>query len=151
MNHMFDENGHLTPPALNALKTGSLSEIELLLAASHMADCLCCASTFANSFSEYDLIEEFPGFAEEVERKLSSQRKDNRQFLPYSIRVAVSACAALLIVFSGTLNFITDIATKAESLKPPELNFVDSINTELQDFSQKILDMEVFQNETKKK
>lgn len=151
MSSIFDKHGHLSQSALQALKTGTLSEDELQQAAAHLADCESCANAFAGCFDTDELAEVPSGFADEVESKLYRKKKDNIQFIFYSIRVAAAACITLAIVFSGALNFIAGMDNKAAEIKPPDLNFVYSINTGLQDFSQKLLNMEVFRNEKEKK
>jgi len=151
MSNLFERNEHLTQAALQKLKSGELSEVELIRVTDHIADCKSCASAFVECFSVSEFIDVPYGFAEEVESKLYSRRKSNRQFTFYSIRVAIAACAALVIVFSSTLNFVTNLEVKAVNIRQPDLHFINSINSSLQDLSQTLLNMEVFKNEKEKK
>ncbi len=50
MSNIYDVNGHLTQFTLESLKEGTLPEIELIQAVSHMADCESCANAYADSF-----------------------------------------------------------------------------------------------------
>jgi hypothetical protein len=150
-NQLFNQSGHLTPFALDAIKKNKLSDSELLLATSHIADCLSCAKDFANSFATYELKKVPYGFAKEIESKLPSKTRKNKQLLFYSFRVGLAVCASLLMIFSSSLSFYANVDNYAEIIKPPKLSFIQSVNTGLKDFSQKILVMEVFPNETKER
>lgn len=151
MSHLFDKDSHLTNDSLQALKASSLSEVELISAVSHLVDCEKCANTYADSFSVNELLEVPSNFAERIEESRLLKNKVDKQLVFYSLRVAIAVCAALVIVFSGSLNFIISVNTRIANFKPPDLNFVNPINVGLQDFSQKLLSMEVFQNEKEKK
>lgn len=87
MSSIFDKHRHLSQSALQALKTGTLSEDELQQAAAHLADCESCANAFAGCFDTDELAEVPSGFADEVESKLYRKKKDNIQFIFYSIRL----------------------------------------------------------------
>jgi hypothetical protein len=151
MNKLFDEKGHISKGSLLALKTGTLAETELISAAVHIGKCEGCANALANIFDTDELLEIPSGFVEEVTNKLQTKKRNDKQLIFYSFRVAVAACITLAIVFSGALNFITNIDVKAAEIKPSEFKVVNSINSSLRDFSQKILNMEVLENEEKKK
>jgi hypothetical protein len=128
-----------------------LSNSELLSATSHIADCLSCAKDFADSFASCELKKVPHGFAKEIESKLPCKTRKNKQLLFYSFRVGFAVCASLLLIFSGSLSFYANADNYAEIIKPPKLSFIQSVNTGLKDFSQKILVMEVLPNETKEK
>jgi hypothetical protein len=151
VSKLFDEKGHLSKVSLLALKSGTLAETELISAAVHIGECEGCANAFANIFDTDELTEVPSGFVEEVKNKLQTKKINDKQLIFYSFRVAVAACITLAIVFSGALNFITNIDVKAAEIKPSEFKVVNSINSSLRDFSQKILNMEVLENEEKKK
>lgn len=55
-----------------------------------------------------------------------------------------------MIVFSNTLNFIVN-TKKVVGIAPPNLSIVNSINTNISNFSQKIINMEGFNNENEKR
>lgn len=151
MSNIFDDKGHASQLALLALKTGTISETELMLLVEHIAECESCASVYADSFIVDELTKVPSGFAEEIDSKLCSKKEKNKQLAAYSFKVAIAVCATLVIIFSGVLNYATKINGDAVNLKSPDLTFVNTVNTELQDFSQKILNMEVIKNEKEKK
>lgn len=151
MSNIFNKNGHLSKWALTALKSGILSEVELLRAISHIADCESCANIYADSFSPDELTEVPPDFTDEVKRNLHSDKKQSEEFVFYSLKVITAVCLSLVIVFSGVLNYATTANSIAEYTKPPDLSFANSINISLQNFSKKILKMEVLQYEKEKK
>lgn len=148
-NILFDENGHLTKKALKAFKESSLSDDDLIVISEHICNCEKCADALANCFNDNELADVPLGFEEEVLSKIKNKKQKNNEFILYSIRVSMAACMALMIVFSSTFNFIA--STKAINIEPPNLSAVNSINKSLNHFSQKIVSMEVFNNENKEK
>ncbi|MDO8686411.1 MAG: hypothetical protein Q7J78_07065 [Clostridiales bacterium] len=150
MYEILDESRHLSKLDLEALKADKLLKSELIRITTHTANCKNCAKALADSFNADELSGVPSGFMEKIVRRLHRNR-NNRQFVFYTTRVTIAVCAALAIVFSGTLNFITNMNDRILNIKPPDLSLVSTINTSLQDFSQKLLDMEVFQNEKEKK
>ena len=151
-NQIFNSRRHLSPFALAALKAGSLPENELILVTTHIAQCLDCANAFADSFADNELKEVPIGFMEEIENRLAADKTHKgKNLFFYSLRVGLAVCASLTILLFGTLSFHGKADAYAHIIKPPDLRFTQSINTQLRDFSQKLLNMEVFLNETKKR
>ena len=150
---LFNENGHLTEILLKALKSGLLKDNELILVSEHICTCERCAGTFADSFNDNELAKAPLGFEEEIQSKIKNKKENNIQLAFYSLRVVIAACMALVFVFSNTLNYAANI--KVNSIKPPNLNITNSINTvintDINNFSRKIINMEVFNNEKEKK
>lgn len=149
---IFNLKGHLTESTLTALKAELLSEDELVSAVTHMADCLVCAKTFADSFTESELREVPEGFSKAIEDKLTIKPiQGNKEFLFYSLRVVMAVCASIIMLFIGTFRFYANFETYAKIIKPPDLKFIYSINASLKEFSQNILNMEGLRNETKER
>ena len=146
---LFDEEAHLTKSSLKAFKEGALMDKELILVAEHVSACEKCGEALANSFNDNELAEVPLGFEEEIKSKIKKKKEGDLQLVFYSIRVAIAACMALVFVFSNTLNFTEN--TKVSDIKPINLNIVNLINTDINNFSQKIINMEVFNNEKEKK
>ena len=146
-NILFNENEHLNEMTLIELKNGLLEDKELILVSEHICNCERCAVNLADILEGNELAEAPAGFEEEIQSKI--KKKKDTQFIFYSLRVTIAACMALVFVFSNTLNFAAN--TKVESIKPLNLSVVNSINTGLNNFSQKIINMEVFNNEKEKK
>lgn len=150
-NTLFEEDGHVTKKSLKDLKEGYLSDDELVLISEHMCICASCADSLANSFCEDELAIAPLGFREEILSKIDKKKEKNTQFLFYSLRVVMAASIALIFVFSNALNFIQDTKIKPLNIAPMSLNSTNTINKSLNDFSQKIIRLEVFNNENEKK
>jgi hypothetical protein len=146
---LLNQDGHLAEKTLEALKSGLLDNDELILVSEHISECEKCAGYFANSFNDKDLAEAPLGFEEEIQSKVKRKKESDIQLVFYSLRVTIAACMALVFVFSNTLNFTKD--TKMSSIKPLNLSIVNSINADLNSFSQKLINLEVFNNEKEKK
>ncbi|MGV8982629.1 hypothetical protein [Clostridium sp.] len=150
-SRVFKEKGHLTKISLEAFKEGSLSDDELILLSEHISNCEDCADVLANSFNDNELTKAPLGFEQEVLCKIKNKKEKNTQFVFYSLRVAMAASIALMIVFSNGLNFLATTETKTLKVTPMSLSSINTINESLNDFSQKIINMEVFNNEKGKK
>ena len=150
-NALFKQNGHLTKTSLKGLKEGSLSDYELGLISEHICNCDACADALANSFNEYEFTEAPLGFQEEILRKIKSKKEKSTQFIFYSLRVAMAASIALMFVFSNALNFVANTKIKTLDINPINLNSITTINKNLNNFSEKIINTEVFNNEKRKK
>ncbi|MFT5871559.1 MAG: hypothetical protein ACI8WT_000479 [Clostridium sp.] len=148
---LFEENGHLTKISIKGLKEGSLSDNELVLLSEHICNCIECADTLASSFDNNELAGVPSGFDEEILWKIKKKKESNTQFMFYSLRVAMAASIALLFVFSNSLNFLANTKIKALNVNPMSISSINTINESLNDFSQKIITLEVFNNEKGKK
>lgn len=151
INTLFKENGHLTKTSLTGLKEGSLSDNELILISEHICNCEGCANALADSFNDNELIEAPLDFEQEVLSKIKKKKENKTQFVFYSLRVAMAASIALMFVFSNALNFIANTKNKTLDVTPMSLSTINTINRSLNDFSQKLINMEVFSNEKRKK
>ena len=142
---LFNKEGHLTEDTVKLLKLGTLRDEELILILEHIGDCQECASVFADSFEEEELAQAPLGFEEKVQIKIKNKKKSNIHFNLYCARVVVAASIALIMVFSNGLSFIAN--TKTNYVKPLDLSFINSFNSDLNTFSEKIIKMEVFDND----
>ncbi|KOF58189.1 MULTISPECIES: hypothetical protein [Clostridium] len=142
---LFDENGHLSVVTIEKLKIGNLSDDDMLLVSEHICDCEKCADCFANSFDDNELVNVPLGFEEEVQSKIEKNKQVRRDFMFYSFKVGIAVCVAIVITFSNIFNIVSNEHMK-KYVNTPNLNIVSSINTKLTDFSQKIINMEVFKH-----
>lgn len=148
---LFEKNGHLTKNAILGLKEGSLNDDELILITEHICDCEGCADALANSFKDDELLHAPLGFQEETLSKIKIKKDKKTQFLFYSFRVAMAASIALMFVFSNALNFMANTKIKTLNVNPISLSSINTINKSLNNFSEKIITREVFNNEKTKK
>ena len=148
-NGLFDKEGHLTEETLTMLKFDILGDEEMIVILEHISDCQMCAGEFADSFKEDELAEAPLGFQEKVQIKIKSKRQSKIQFRFYCVKVAVAASVALVLVFSNGLNSLVNTATN--HVRPLDSRIVDSVNVNLNNFSEKIIKLEVFNNDQEKK
>lgn len=147
MNNLVNYSGHLSDHDLAALKEGKLHENNILALSEHMSHCSLCAGRYADSFAEDGLLEVPAGFRENIISRLKSEKEDRKQMIFYSIRVAVAACATLVFIFSGALNYIACLDEKIREFGTKGQYVANVVNTSFQNFSNKILNMEGFENE----
>lgn len=137
---LFDQDGHLTGEALKRMSDGTLNEEELIHAAEHLGCCMQCADAFAQNIEHHGLERSPVGFEQAVCGRIRSMNLKNRvQYLLYSLRVALAVCAALAIVFSGSLSPLAS-DPKIASVKAPDMHFVNTVSSELRSFSQNVID-----------
>lgn len=146
---LFNKEGHLTKETLKKLKFGTLNDEELTSILEHISDCQKCSGAFADSFKDDELAEAPLGFQEKVQIKIKGKKQSNIKFSFYCVKVAVAASIALIMVFSNGLNFLAN--TKINYVKPLDLSLVNSVNANLNTFSEKIIKLEVFDNDKEKK
>lgn len=166
MSQMFREDGHLTQEVLKALRCGTLTAAEKIEALAHIGECGECAERFAGSFEQSELLTLPPQFAEGVERKLSEvritvtpfsmgkkkaevpvkrepvKRDSRKEYRRYSCRVAIAACLALLLLFSGSFTMGMNALSNSRVLNP-DLSRVNQLTQTLSDFSREFLHWEV--------
>lgn len=150
-NNLFDDHGHLTVISIRKLKDGCLSDEELVSISEHIENCEECAEFLAESFDNGELYQAPFGFQEEVESRIGGKIKSNPQFLLYSFRVSIAVCLSLMLVFSNVLNFMANDTIKTLQINAPSFKMVNSINMELGNFTDKIINAEVFNNENEKR
>lgn len=129
---------------LKSLQTGTLSQEEQLMILSHIADCEACAARLCNLTTL--VLDTPPDFEEKVISKWHTQKKPHRLSLfLYSLRVGIAACIALMLLYSGVFErFHVDF-------RPLNTERTNSITTEMNRFTEKILNWEVSKNDQKTK
>ncbi len=143
---LFDEKGHLSIETIEKLKVGSLNDDEMILVSEHLCDCESCANCLANSFEDNELVDAPSGFEDEVQSKIESKKQVKREFMLYSFKIGVAVCIALMFVFSNVFNIVTNSQIKKYT-NISKINVANSINTKLTNFSEKVVNMEVFKHE----
>lgn len=152
MRCLFDFSGHAVGEALQDFAMGTLGEEETLLLAEHIGSCEACAEKLADVFENTKLAEVPPGFAEEVHRRLPAPSKKSRIELVYfSMRVAFAACAALFIIFSGSMRAAAGAQNPFAKISAPGFSTVNGISTGMRDFSQQLIHMEAIIHAKEKK
>lgn len=146
---LFNKEGHLTDETLKTLKSDNLKDDELISVLEHISDCESCAGAFAESFADNELAEAPLGFEEKVQIKIRDNKRSNVQFSFYCVKVAVAASIALIMVFSNGLNSLAN--SNINYVKAPDLSIASSVNASLNTFSEKIIKLEVFDNDKEKK
>jgi anti-sigma factor RsiW len=150
MNGLFTPDGHASERALREFAAGMLEESDLLMVAEHVAACEACAARLAQAVEDGHPANPPAGFEEEVRRRLPP-RQPRAEFFLYSARVALAACAALFLIFSGTLRTLAGQKDSSLRIGAPGFSAVEQISTRLNGFSQQLLHWEVFHHAEKKK
>lgn len=150
MNELFAPDGHASAEALRKFAAGALDGAGMLAVAEHAAGCGACAERLARAVEESGPAAPPAGFAEEVRRRLPRGQSRAELFL-YSARVALAACAALFLIFSGTLRTLAGQKDSSLRIGAPGFSAVERISTRLNGFSQQLLHWEVFHHAEEKK
>lgn len=145
-------NGHLTIQSVIKIKEGDVEQAELLNALSHIAECEECAQLYAAGFKSEELTQIPKDFANEVLNKAKEiEQSERRSFAVYVAQVAVSACAALAITFSGSINLIPLCYQNMVSIQKPVISFTDNLKSNFRNFTQNSIKREVIFFEKKEK
>ncbi|QAT50511.1 hypothetical protein EQM14_12470 [Caproiciproducens sp. NJN-50] len=150
MNGLFTPDGHISESTLREFVEGSLDAAAMLAVAEHAADCGPCAERLARAVEKSGPAVPPAGFTEEVRRRLPRGQSRTELFL-YSARVALAACAALFLIFSGTLRTLAGQKDSSLRIGAPGFSAVEQISTRLNGFSQQLLHWEVFHHAEEKK
>jgi anti-sigma factor RsiW len=141
---------HLTEETLHSLAGGRLTAEETIAVTEHLASCPACTRRFAQIVGKHPAAAP-AGFEEEVIRRAAQEKTKRAELLHFSFRVAAAACAAVFLIFVGGIESAAGSRLPLDKIQTPSFSAVNDISTHLRDFSQKILDMEVFRNvETEK-
>lgn len=145
MGNPIDSNGHVTQTALTNFSNGLLEHDELIAAAKHITQCEQCALGLAQAVEARSSETVIPeGFDEEVLKRISSSKRKKTELTHFSIRVALAACIALFFIFSSAWGTLGRLQEPLSNIKAPNFSAVESINMQLQNFSEQLLNMEVF-------
>ncbi len=148
------KNGHLTDTALSQFYNGQLDAEELFLVAEHTAECPACAARLSGWEAARTIHPVPSGFTEEILRRIAPPPKNKkRELLFYSMRVGLAACAALVIVATSTAAKFKnwDVPKTKQIELPGEFKLADKINRTLQEFSNKLINMEDLKNDKPQK
>lgn len=170
----LESGRHLSSETLMKLKTGKLSLEEKLEALKHIADCNLCRELLADSFQQEDLLIVPQDFQSRVVRETQAERtivnsrishkavadinapgfsgsnRRKREFYLYAARVSLAMCLTLMLVFSGTFGFMTS-ALEAKASQTLDLSKINSFTENIRNVSDKIVNMEVNNDDQKKK
>lgn len=150
MSRLFDEEGHLSVETVVKLKEGTLNDEELMIVLDHITECTECAGVLADSYNENELVDVPEGFEENVTLKISetehikvNDKKHTKfNFNFYCMKVIAAASIAILMLFSNELNSIA--GTGIHNIKAPDYKKATTVCSQLNSFSEKIINLEVF-------
>lgn len=151
MKRLIDSDGHATRAAIRAFAAGRLNPEELDEVSEHVAGCGLCARALAGEIEKGPPVPVPAGFEEEILGRLSPPRGSRAELLRFSFRVVLAACLALFFVFSSAMTAAAGARSPLAEIKAPGFSTVETINTRLRDFSQRLLKMEAFQDAEKTK
>lgn len=151
MKNPIDRRGHVAKAVLTDFTAGLLTHDELMKATEHIAGCKQCALALAQAIETKQAALVPVGFDEEVLCRIRRLKEKKTEFLRFSFRVALAACVALFLIFSNTLNTLAGSDNYLKKIESFDFSVVESINTHLHCFSQRLLYMEVFQHDEETK
>ena len=154
-----DVSAHLTPEILTALRRGTLPPAERIFALEHVSRCSRCAELLAAGFGSADLVEPPVGFSCEVRRKAENQGPSvtdlvrpevlKKEFRRYCLKVACAACAAVVLLMTGALDYSVDYIAAANADK--EHSVMGNMTDNIKGFSDLFYDPEVLENDQNEK
>jgi hypothetical protein len=139
----MNRNEHLAPEQIDDLSAGRLASDEVIDMLAHIGECVQCADALAERYEENELLYLPPEFSRRVMKAIGSDRishtgKKNgiRELYAYSFRVGIAACIALMLLFSGTLNYGVFLGQSIHG----DFAAVDRITENLRGFSDRLID-----------
>lgn len=145
------DNDHVSKNSWKKLYLRQLPNEEKIAMAEHIQNCDVCATVFAEFLEKNGLLNLPPQFSKGVDKKRSAirltatplssdkgKREANREYRRYSCKVAIAACIALLLLFSGTFSSGVKMISKSKVLEP-DFSTINQITQDLSDFSKKII------------
>lgn len=136
-------NEHLSDETLKALQQNRLSIDEKLDVLSHISTCEDCAARFSARFQE--LIPPPPDLEQGILNKIHQTQKSSPSLFLYSLRVTIAACIAITLLFSGMFtkwNF---------EIRPPDGQKLNQLSGEMRNFTNKIINWEVYKYDQKER
>lgn len=150
MKYINSTNSHPTTQTLHDFASGTLPLEETLAVADHIASCLPCTRALSEIAGDYPSAAPV-GFEEEISSRIARKKEKKWELFRFSFRVTAAACAAFFFIFLGALNTAAGPRDPLAKIEAPSFSTVNTISSQLRDFSQKILNMEVFQHAEAKK
>lgn len=152
---IYMKNRHVTEEGIRNMLYNRLSTEETEQMHNHLAQCTYCAEIFAKIMEQGYLMAPPPDMKEHILRKSKTirQRREyskKMQLLFYSLRVGAAMCFSLLLLFA------TDYKPSEANIKSSkekaglQLEILDNINHNINEFTTKIITMEGNKNDTKK-
>lgn len=140
----MNRNEHLAPQQIDDLKAGRLADTEVMNMLVHIGECVQCAEALAERYEENELLRLPTEFSRRVMKTIEIDRVSHttgrkngiRELYAYSFKVGIAACIALMLLFSGTLNYGVSLGQSIHG----DFTAVDRITENLRGFSDRLID-----------
>ncbi len=137
---------HADDLTLKLLLKGELGSTETAQLMQHIAECDGCADRFAELTLSMATLEPPSGLYEEVlaatAKEQSGQRKKQESLLMYSIRVIAGVCAAIVMLFSGLFEKITQVDFDMSKVSDAGRSISDGLNEGINNIADKLFNWE---------
>ncbi|QOX63566.1 hypothetical protein FRZ06_09480 [Anoxybacterium hadale] len=140
----MNRNEHLAPERIDDLRAGRLASDEVIEMLTHIGECVHCAEALGERYKENELLRLPPEFSRKVMETLGIERVSHSigkkngicELYAYSFRVGIAACIALMLLFSGTLNYGVSLGQSIHG----DFKAVERITENLRGFSDRLID-----------
>ena len=134
MLDLFDQNGHLTDEALQALiREEDLDELQRLEISEHLSFCDACTARYTDLLCD-DVLQSPPvPLYGEIMKKV--RKKERRLFLRRLTTVSAAACLALVFWWSGVFTFPSKGIDRSQRPEQTVQTSLEGIRTRLQHFT----------------
>lgn len=156
-----NENKHLSNDILYNLKKNQLKDTELINAIEHISQCRLCADKYANIFECHELVEPPANLTKNIinsinnkksiSQKITSSVESKCMLFFYSLRVTLAVSLSLVFLFLLSTNTLDSKFNCSYNIINKQSDFFNSVSNNINQFSKKIIKLEVFSNENKKK
>lgn len=145
---------HVRPEVMKALKAGTLSADEVISVLTHIGECMMCAEVLADSYQTEELLQLPLDFKKKIAARTEREgtaifnaksaetrrnRNGMRELYAYSFKVGVAASIALVLLFSGTLDYGVAFGRSIHG----DFTTVNKITENLRGFSERLIDFNV--------
>ena len=144
---------HADELKLKMLLTGELDSSQSTALMQHIAECEECSERFADLTLSIATVSPPEGLYEEVlaaaAKEHTAQQKKQESLLMYSIRVIAGICAAIVMLFSGLFEKITQIDFDISKVSDAGRSISDGLNEGINNIADKLFNWEENNNASK--
>ena len=137
---------HADDLKLNLLLRGELNADESAQLMQHLAVCDECSEHFADLTLSMATVEPPEGMYEEVlaaaAKEKSAEQKKKESLLLYSVRVIAGICAAIVMLFSGLFEKITELDINMSKVSDAGQSISDGLSEGLNNIADKLFNRE---------
>lgn len=151
---MSEEKKHISEKTFEALIKHQLSKEETVSVLEHISSCTYCAEVYAKIIENDYSLTPSPDFKEIIMKKskrfrLPKKYSQRAELWFYSLRVGIAMSFTLLIIYSNMFQVFSQAGKKNDFIF--DHSFFTTINNNINNFTTKLINLEVNNDENKKK